>query len=163
MQGKSRGLRLGSSSRKRGFTLIELVVGIAVIGTLAAIAIPRYIEVQNQARAAKLQQAVGAVSSGAKLFKAQCLVNGGSCATVAMEGVNVTGVNSYPTANTAGIVTAAGLSTSDYVVSGGGAAAGDTVTIAVSSPTASSCQFTYSAPAAANTAPTITVASTACN
>lgn len=84
----------------------------------------------------------------------------------------MTGVNQYPTANAAGITLAAGLLTGaavgvgvDYVVANGGANAGDTLTIAVASPTAGSCQFTYQAPVAANTAPVVTstAATLACN
>lgn len=89
-----------------------------------------------------------------------------------MEGQAVTGVNNYPTANAAGIVLASGLSAGavaaanvDYVITGGGAAAGNTLTVAVPTSTAGSCQFTYQAPAAANGSPVfaVTAVTTACN
>ena len=116
------------------------------------------------------------------MFHAQCLAALGSptppanCNTLAMEGQNVTGINQYPTADAGGITFAAGLQTGaaagpgvDYIVSGGGAAAGNTLTIAVSTPTAGTCQFTFQAagPGGGNatSAPivTITAATSACN
>lgn len=158
----------------QGFTLIELIVVIAILGVLAAVALPRFINAQQDARIAKAQGLYGAIRSAAALAHSRCeldlargLTGAGTCANnqANMEGNNVTMVNRYPTANAAGIIAAAQLSAANdsLTISAGGAGAGALITIDIpGAAVAANCRISYTAPTALGNAPTIAVVTTGC-
>jgi type IV pilus assembly protein PilE len=56
---------------KRGFTLIELIIVIIIIGVLATLAVPQYLKSTERAKVAKAKHAMGIIAQAEKMFRAQ--------------------------------------------------------------------------------------------
>ena len=63
--------------RDKGFTLIELVMVIAIVGILAAIAIPKFVDLSGEAKKSATKGALGAVRSVLAIRYAQSATGGG--------------------------------------------------------------------------------------
>ena len=155
-----------------GFTLIELIIVILIVGILSAVALPRFINMGSDANTAKVQAIIGAVRSASQVVRAASLVRGqtGATGSVVVDGVTVSTVYGYPAAlatsgGATGIVDAAGMDTSasnndGITLSGGGASA---LVIAVNgAATPASCSVSYTAPSASGNPPTISDTTTGC-
>ncbi|ELI6431771.1 MULTISPECIES: prepilin-type N-terminal cleavage/methylation domain-containing protein [Aeromonas] len=93
--------------KQAGFTLIELVIVIIILGILAVTAAPKFLNLQGDAREAAAQGVQAAVSSSAQLVYSKSALEGieraSSGAVSSSDGTNIDVVFGYPAATDTGI------------------------------------------------------------
>jgi MSHA pilin protein MshA len=142
-----------------GFSLIEFVVVITILGILAAFAVPRLASFEGQARLAATQALAGSVRSGAALAHALWLAQGDPASTsVTMEGQAIAMVFGYPDAATieASLIEYTGFKLTTPA---------GTAVFTKESPSGSAvanCFVTYTPAAAANQAPQVVATTGGC-
>lgn len=134
-------------NQQSGFTLIELVVVIVILAALAAIALPRYINLGTEARRASVNGVAGGLRAAVAVVQARYVANGNNAATTVTmldtTSVTVAAITGIPTGNAAGIGSALQAGDNTAPIDGYATIYGATSTFRANPPNLATCQASY--------------------
>ncbi len=146
--------------QQQGFTLIELILVIVMLGTLAAFALPRFADLGRDARIASVEGAAASIRSAAAVAHAAWLVRNN--VILDLEGTMVgIAAGGYPQAPNPGIIAAAGIDASNFQVVRSSAGSSTVTVLPLDVASTANCFVRYNLANSA-TAPTISVQTGGC-
>ena len=151
--------------RNAGFTLIELIIAIVILGILAVTAAPKFINLQGDARSSTVTAMKGAVEAAGSMAHSKAIIAGKEKASVGngitVDNVGVDLVYGYPAATADGIGNVINAPSLEWGVSFSSSAKTYTLKPKDFTPSTESCNVVYTE-ATSTAAPTVVATTTGC-
>lgn len=145
--------------KQSGFTLIELVIVIIILGILAVTAAPKFLNLQDDARTATLKGVEGSLNSAAAMVYSKAVIAGqekNADGSVQLADSTVATVYGYPKADEDELKKVVSLSDKDWDFGAKDKGIG-IFPNGVSATSATNCYVTYEQPVSSGVAPVVTV------
>lgn len=150
--------------RNAGFTLIELIIAIVILGILAVTAAPKFINLQGDARSSTVKAMKGAVEAASSMAHSKAIIAGkdkARYAPITVDNVGVDLIYGYPAATANGIGNVINAPSSEWGYSYSTSAKTYTLKPKDFTPSTGLCDVVYTQ-ATSTAAPTVVANTTGC-